>query len=117
MSKYEVCPCEIPKNESPEWWIYGEGNRFGPFLTKERAEEFAAELNKKGIVADNNRIGKILAIEGGLARQDIGRGETVLHDMSKLPNTLKVGVSVTIIYKNGIVSVKEKKELTTVIER
>lgn len=117
MSKYEVRPCENQKNENLEWWVYGEGNSFGPFLTEGRAQEFATELNKKGIVTGKSCIGKILTIEGGLIIQDIGRGVTVLHDVSKLSKPIRVGNSENIVYKNGIGVVKEKKELWIGIER
>lgn len=117
MSKYEVCPCETSTDENSAWWVYGEGNRFGPFLTKERAEEFAVELNKKGIVSGKSCIGKILTIEGGLIIQDIGRGVTVLHDVSKLSKSINAGDSECIVYKNGIGVVKEKNELGAGLER
>ena len=117
MSKYEVCQCESPKSESSEWWVYGEGNRFGPYSTKGRAEEVAIELNKKGISTDKSSRGRILNIDGGLLTQDVGRGMTVLHDVRKLSEVLKVDDFVSITYKNGIGVVKEEKVKETGIER
>lgn len=100
MQNYEL------QEVNQEWWVIGGGSKFGPF-TKVRAEEVVAMLNAQGIVNKGGHSGSIIAIEGGLVIQRTGRySEFVLHDASKLRDTLKKDVVVDINYTNGIGIVK-----------
>lgn len=115
MSKYTARECGDPKDE--KWCVYGEVQVFVP-CSKEQAKAEAARLEAEELLlkefdTDRTFLGKILAIEGEVVSQSLGRGEIKRHLISRLELSppLKVDDVVKISYRNGrgIVTGKEMK--------
>lgn len=126
MPKYKVRTYENVKDENQECCVYeGDILIHGP-CTKIEAEGVNAVLNalaESKVKAANaqlfaaereNHRGKIIAIEGGIAIQNIGCHKTKWHDILKLSNIPEIGVYVEISYKDGYGIVKVKVNENTI---
>lgn len=72
-------------------------------------EEHSPSITRPIDEASGRYVGNILCIGETFVRQEVGRGETVLHRVDKLNRVPAVGASLAIQYKDGKASVLSKE--------